>query len=619
MGRFSSFRGFGDDETYWLCVLKYKNEKSRAFVYLRTMITFEETGLKEEILLAISELGFVTPTPIQKKSLTHLLNEGGDLIATAQTGTGKTAAFGLPILHHTDTYSQKVQVLILAPTRELCVQIERDITTYSKYIKGLKTVAVYGGASIRDQMKKLAQTCQVVVGTPGRTLDLLKRKKLILKDLKWVVLDEADEMMSMGFKDELDAILSYAPQERQSLLFSATMPKTILALAKKHMQEPTEISVMHENVSAVNVSHAYYMVNARDRYLALKRIADMHPKIYAIIFCRTRRETKEIAESLSQDGYNADAMHGDLSQAQRDYVMNRFRKKQIQLLVATDVAARGIDVDDLTHVINYNLPDELETYVHRSGRTGRANKKGVSVSIIHSREKRKIFNIEKKIGKKMEHRLIPSGKEICEKQLFTLIDKVEKTEVDQAQIDEYLPTIYKKLDWLSREELIQRFVSVEFNRFLTYYKDSKDINYQTKKSDKSERKRGRKDQTFTKFFINVGSKDKVSPKVLIKIITEHMGNDVAIGKIDIQKPFSIFEIDDKHKAFVLKKFKKAKYQDIQLVVQYHQKKSSEVKEDRPFKRSKSKSSSRSKSKSSYKAKKAIGFRHDKKKKRKKRR
>jgi len=423
------------------------------------MITFKETGLNQDILKALDELGFENPTPIQEKTIPHLLSEEQDLIGFAQTGTGKTAAFGLPVIQKIDTDSKKTQAIILSPTRELCVQIAKDLDNYSKYTKGLSVAAVYGGASIDQQVRSLNKGAQIVVGTPGRTLDLIKRKKLKLSTVRFLILDEADEMLTMGFKDDLDAILEGTPDDKQTLLFSATMPKEIAAIAKKYMKDAIEISAGKKNIGAENVNHVYYMVNARDRYLALKRIADINPKIYGIVFCRTRRETKEVAEKLMADGYNADALHGDLSQAQRDYVMNRFRVKNLQLLVATDVAARGLDVTDLSHIINYNLPDDLEVYIHRSGRTGRAGKKGVCLTIIHSRETGKIKMIQKKVGKPFEHAPVPSGKEICGKQLYNLIDKIEKIEVDNSQIDQFLPEIYKKLEWLSREDLIKHFVS----------------------------------------------------------------------------------------------------------------------------------------------------------------
>lgn len=540
------------------------------------MDTFNETGLNQEILSAVNDLGFVSPTPIQQKVIPHLMTPHDDLIACAQTGTGKTAAFGLPLLHHTDSHSTKVQTIILCPTRELCLQIAKDIESYAKHLKGFRVIPVYGGASIETQINALNKGGQFVVGTPGRTLDLIKRKRLRLANVRWLVLDEADEMLSMGFKDDLDAILSTIPDNKQTLLFSATMPNDIIKMAKKYMKNSVEISVGNKNISTENVSHAYFVAQAKDRYIALKRIVDIHPNIYAIIFCRTRRETKEVADKLSNDGYNSDALHGDLSQAQRDHVMSRFRNKQLQLLVATDVAARGLDVHNLSHIINYNLPDETDIYTHRSGRTGRAEKKGVSLSIIHTREMNKISLIEKKIGKKMERRMIPLGKDICKKQLFKLIDKVEKVEVNESQIEAFMPSIYQKLEWLSREYLVKHFVSVEFNRFLSYYKDAPDINVSTKKSDfksSERRKPGRNRISFARFFINIGSKNKLTPKLLLTIINQNINErNVEIGKIEILKSFSFFETDDAYKTLVLKSFKNARYEGVKLVVEESNKK-----------------------------------------------
>jgi len=540
------------------------------------MDTFIETGLNKEILAAVNDLGFINPTSVQQKAIPHLMTSTDDLIACAQTGTGKTAAFGLPLLHHTDIHSTKIQSIILCPTRELCLQISKDIESYAKHLKGFKVIPVYGGASIDAQINALNKGGQFVVGTPGRTLDLIKRKRLRLGNVKWLVLDEADEMLSMGFKDDLDAILSTIPDNKQTLLFSATMPTEIVRMAKKYMKNPVEISVGGKNVSTENVSHAFYVAQAKDRYIALKRIVDIHPNIYAIVFCRTRRETKEVADKLSNDGYNSDALHGDLSQAQRDHVMSKFRSSQLQLLVATDVAARGLDVHDLSHIINYNLPDETDIYTHRSGRTGRAEKKGVSLSIVHTREMNKISMIEKKIGKKMERRMIPLGNDICKKQLFKLIDKVEKVEVNELQIESFMPSIYQKLEWLSREDLVKHFVSVEFNRFLSYYKDAPDINVSTKKSDfksSESRKSGRNRISFARFFINIGSKNKLTPKLLLTIINQNINErNAEIGKIEILKSFSFFETDEAYKSLVLKSFKDAKYEGLKLVVEESNKK-----------------------------------------------
>jgi ATP-dependent RNA helicase DeaD len=531
------------------------------------MNTFQESGLRPDIIRAITELGFEKPTPIQEKTIPFILNSDRDLVALAQTGTGKTAAFGLPMIHNIDETSKTVQGLILCPTRELCMQITNDLDYFSKYLSGLFVVPVYGGTSIDKQIQALGRGGQIVVGTPGRVLDLIKRKRLKLETIKYLVLDEADEMLNMGFKEDLDAILSKTPEGRQSMLFSATMPKEIASMAKRYMQNSEEISVGKKNSGAENVQHHYYVVQASNRYLALKRIVDYSPSIYGIVFCRTRRETQEVAEKLMQDGYNADALHGDLSQAQRDYVMNRFRSKNLQLLVPTDVAARGLDVNDLTHIINYNLPDELEAYIHRSGRTGRAGKHGISITIVHGRETNKISQLEKKVGKPFEHKQVPNGQEVCEKQLFSLIDKVEWVEVDESTIEGYLDVIYKKLAWLPREELIKRFVSVEFNRFLAYYKDAVDLNVSAQKS--REKKKSREsNMNFTRFHINLGSRNKVSVIDLISLINKHTGNQsIEIGKIEILNNFSFFEIDKSHEEEIVNAFKNVKRDGLKIKVE----------------------------------------------------
>jgi ATP-dependent RNA helicase DeaD len=456
------------------------------------MNNFEELNLNAELISAITELGFVKPTPIQELVIPVLLESARDLVGLAQTGTGKTAAFGLPMLQKVDTNNKQTQGLILSPTRELCIQIAKDLKSYSKNNKNIRVTAVYGGSSIETQITELRKGSHIVVGTPGRTLDLINRKRLKVGSIDTVVLDEADEMLSMGFKEDLNSILEETPDSKQTLLFSATMPAEITRIARKFMNNPVELSAGDKKTTAVNVKHVYYEVQARDRYEALKRIADVNPNIYGIIFCRTRRETKEIADKLIQDGYNADSLHGDLSQAQRDSVMSKFRSKHMQLLVATDVAARGLDVNDLTHVINYNLPDENELYVHRSGRTGRAGKSGISLSILHMREKHKLRSVENIIGKKFEKKLVPSGKEICEKQLFNLVEKMEKVEIDESQITPFLDVIYKKLEWLSREDLIKKFLSLEFNRFLSYYKNAKDLNKSVDSRDDGGRQRDRR-------------------------------------------------------------------------------------------------------------------------------
>ena len=447
------------------------------------MTTFQQMGLKQEVLSALDAMGFEQPTSIQAKAIPQIISSTQDLIGRAQTGTGKTGAFGIPILNNLDLKSDHVQALILCPTRELCLQITKEIQNFAQHLPMVKVVPVYGGSSMDTQVFALKNKAQIVVATPGRALDLVNRKKLKLEQLQWLVLDEADEMLSMGFKDDMDAILATTPKEKQTLLFSATLPHEIMRIVKTYMTDPMEIAAEKVQTGADNVTHHYYEVQAKDRYVAIKRILDAHPDIYAIVFCRTRAETKEIAEKLSGDGYNSDALHGDLSQQQREYTMSRFRSKTLQLLIATDVAARGLDVNDLTHVINYNLPDDPDVYIHRSGRTGRAHRKGVSITIIHSREHNRLRDLERRIGKPFEKKLVPTGKQICEKQLYHLVDKVENVEVDESQINDYLPVIFSKLSWLDRDELIKRFMSIEFNQFLSYYKDSRDINLDSKNRD----------------------------------------------------------------------------------------------------------------------------------------
>ena len=435
-------------------------------------MNFEEIGLKEPIVQAVKDMGFEQLTPIQEKTIPFIINGGGDLIALAQTGTGKTAAFGLPVLNMIDAQSKDTQVLVLCPTRELCLQITGDLKNFSSRMKDLEVVPVYGGSSIETQIKQLKKRCQIVVATPGRAIDLMERKSLKINSIKWLVLDEADEMLSMGFKEDLDRLLNETPEDKTTLLFSATMPADIESMAHSYMKNPQEIAVARKNIGAENVEHQYFVVRSKDRYEALKRIADVNPDIYGIVFCRTRMECKEVADKLIADGYNADALHGDLSQAQRDNVMQRFRSKHLQILVATDVAARGLDVNDLSHVINYNLPDDPEVYIHRSGRTGRAGKSGVSICILHLREKNRMRLIEKVCKKQFVAKPVPSGKEICEIQLFNLIDKMKNVEIDEKQISAFSAQIEEKLQDMSREELIKKFVSLEFNRFLDYYRNA---------------------------------------------------------------------------------------------------------------------------------------------------
>jgi ATP-dependent RNA helicase DeaD len=530
------------------------------------MNTFNEMGLAPELLHAVEELGFSEPTPIQQKTIPVILNSANDLVVLAQTGTGKTAAFGLPVLQLSNINAGHLQTLILCPTRELCIQITSDLTRYSQFMNGFRVVPVYGGTSILTQIKAIKGNCHVVVGTPGRVMDLIKRKVLKLSGVRWVILDEADEMLNMGFKDDLDAILAETPKERQTLLFSATMPQGIADIARTYMNSPEEISVGKRNSGAENVSHEYYMVHAKDRYVALKRIVDNNPSIYGIVFCRTRIETKEVADKLMQDGYNADALHGDLSQVQRDYVMNRFRIKNLQLLVATDVAARGLDVQDLTHIINYNLPDDPEVYVHRSGRTGRAGKSGVAVSLIHTRESGKVKDLERMTRKSFEKKMVPCGREICEKQLLNLVDKVENTVVDQESIEKYLPAIYRKLEWLDREELIKHFISVEFNRFLEYYKDAPDLN--TVHPEKHENLKFEKPETYSRLHINLGSRHELNAGSLMALINKHsLGHRIVIGKIEILRNFSFFEVDSNRINYLLNEFNGAVFNGIPVEVE----------------------------------------------------
>ena len=563
-------------------------------------MNFQEIGLKQPLIDAVTEMGFEQLTPIQEKTIPFITSSKSDLIALAQTGTGKTAAFGLPVLNQIDIDNTDTQVLVLCPTRELCLQITGDLTNFSKYLKGLSIVPVYGGASISAQIKQLKKSCQIVVATPGRAIDLMERKALKIDAIQWLVLDEADEMLSMGFKDDLDTILADTPEDKTVLLFSATMPADIERMAQSYMKNPEEIAVAAKNIAAENVEHQYFMVRAKDRYEALKRVADVNPDIYAIVFCRTRMECKEVADKLMADGYNADALHGDLSQAQRDNVMQRFRSRHLQILVATDVAARGLDVNDLSHVINYNLPDDPEVYVHRSGRTGRAGKSGVSISLLHLKEKGKLRTIEKICKKKFERKPVPNGREICEIQLLNFIDKVKNVEIDEAQIEAFSAQIAEKFADMSRDQIIKKFVSMEFNRFLDYYRNAKDINvdFDDKESgkdrkkdrkrdrgdrfddrddrrDRSERRGGKRDRDrreygkdYSRLFISLGSKDHVSPGTMMGFVNRVVDNrEVSIGKIDIQKNFSFFEVDTEHLQEVLDAMRDAQFDGQSVTVE----------------------------------------------------
>ncbi len=505
------------------------------------MSKFKEIGVAKDLCKGINEMGFINPTEVQEQSIPFLLLENRDLISLAQTGTGKTAAFGLPVIQKTELKNKYVQSIILCPTRELCIQICKDLETYSKYVSGIKILAVYGGTNIDTQIKSLNKGVHIVVGTPGRTKDLIKRKVLKLELVDKVVLDEADEMLSMGFKDDLDFILERTRDDRQTMLFSATISKEVKSISKRYMSDAKEISVSKINSGAKNIEHHIYNVSSRNKYEALKRIADFNPNIYGIVFCRTKRHTKDIANKFMAEGYNADAIHGDLSQNQRDEVMQRFRNKSLQILIATDVAARGLDVDDITHVINYSLPDDPEVYIHRSGRTARAGKSGISIAISNESERRKIKSIEKKGGIKFVNKDVPTGVEICSNQLYKMIDKIENVEVDEKQIKPFLKDIYQKLEWLDRDELIKRFVSVEFNRFLNYYKEANKL--QSKRSKKSEKKRGNK-KSMTGFSINIGRKHRATPIDIISIINRALkSNEIEIGKIELNRYQSFFEID----------------------------------------------------------------------------
>ena len=519
------------------------------------MLKFIDITLPEPLLRAASDLNFITPTTIQENTIPWLLENENDLIAMAQTGTGKTAAFGFPILSQTDIEKNWVQTLILCPTRELCLQISSDFSDYAKYMPRIKCTAIYGGAPIYKQKEALKGGVHIVVGTPGRVLDMINQGVLKLNRITRLVLDEADEMLNMGFKDDLFEIMSHAPTEKQILLFSATFSSDVAKLANTFMREPHRITAGNENQGAENIQHFYYKVQARDKYLALKRIADMNPKIYGIVFCRTRTETQEIATKLQQDGYNADALHGDLSQGQRELVMNRFRSKYVQLLIATDVAARGLDVDDLTHIINYHLPMESEIYIHRSGRTGRAGKSGVSISIIHSKEIGALKAIEKRLNREITFAKVPGGREICEKQLFNFIDTVERVEVATEQIESFLPNVYKKLGWLSREELIQRFVSVEFNRFLSYYKDSRDLDHVGISSARDENRV----VMLKTFRLNIGFNRELSKRDLMRYVNQlRVARSIEIGQISIYDNYTLIELDSEYESQLLKAFRRNK-------------------------------------------------------------
>ena len=543
------------------------------------MKTFEELGVSPEIRKAIEEMGYVSPMPVQEEVIPYLLGNGNDVVALAQTGTGKTAAFGLPLIQKIDVKRREPQALILCPTRELCLQIAGDLTDYSKYITDLKIIPVYGGSSIESQIRSLKKGVHIIVATPGRLIDLMERKVAKLETIKDVVMDEADEMLNMGFTDSINAILEHVPQDRNTLMFSATMSPEISKIAKTYLHDAKEITIGVKNESTKNVHHIAYIVHAKDKYLALKRVVDFYPQIYGIIFCRTRKETQEIADKLMQDGYNADSLHGDLSQAQRDLVMQKFRQRHLQLLVATDVAARGLDVNDLTHVINYGLPEDTESYTHRSGRTGRAGKTGISIAIMNLREKGKMRQIERIINKKFEVSALPTGKEICEQQLVKVIDEIEKVKVDEEEIETFLPSIYRKFEWLSKEDLIKRVVSMEFNRFLDYYKNAPEVaqpNASEKggkeKKDRKDRKergeRSRKaEKGYTRLFLNLGKTDGFYANQIIDLINHSVkGERIQIGRIDLMQNFSFVEVIEPQTSILLKAMNKVTLKNGRKVV-----------------------------------------------------
>ncbi len=535
------------------------------------MKTFEELGVSPEIRKAIEEMGYESPMPVQEEVIPYLLGNGNDVVALAQTGTGKTAAFGLPLIQKIDVKQRVPQALILCPTRELCLQIAGDLTDYSKYITDLKILPVYGGSSIESQIRSLKQGVHIIVATPGRLIDLMERKVAHLETIKDVVMDEADEMLNMGFTDSINAILEKVPQDRNTLMFSATMSPDIARIAKTYLHDAKEITIGTKNEGSKNVNHIAYIVHAKDKYAALKRVVDFYPQIYGIIFCRTRKETQEIADKLIQDGYNADSLHGELSQAQRDLVMQKFRQRHLQLLVATDVAARGLDVNDLTHVINYGLPDDTESYTHRSGRTGRAGKTGISIAIVNLREKGRMREIERIINKKFTIGSLPSGKEICEQQLIKVIDEIEKVKVNEEEIESFLPGIYRKLEWLSKEDLVKRVVSMEFNRFLEYYKNAPEIEEPKaggdKRGDSKDRKsRGsdrqkttrKAEEGYERLFLNMGKTDGFYANQIIELINRNLKKErIQIGRIDLMQNFSFFEVAEEQAPMVIKALNKA--------------------------------------------------------------
>lgn len=549
-------------------------------------MTFKELGLNDDILSSLSTMGFENPTPIQEQAIPYLIENNGDLVGLASTGTGKTASFGLPMIHHIDVSSKNVQGLVICPTRELCLQISRDLEAYANDTRGLKVTAVYGGTDIIKQIKTIERGVHIIVATPGRLVDLIKRKKVNISKIKTVVLDEADEMLNMGFKEDIDSILQVTPEEKSVWLFSATMPKEVARIAKNYMSEPFEITVGGKNETNKNIEHHYYTVKERDRYNALKRIIDFNPEIYGLIFCRTRRDTAAVADKLMKEGYNAEPLHGDLSQAQRDRVMEKFRDKTLQILVATDVAARGIDVDDITHVIHYQLPEDVENYTHRSGRTARAGKKGVSIALINTREGGRIRSIERIIKSSFEQQEIPAPDAICEKQLMHLVDKITEVKVNAKGIEKYLPTVMEKLGEFSKEEIITKFVSTEFNRFLNYYSKASNINAKADSRDRGERDRDggrneRRDRGSARgddrnydstdqqrFFVNLGRKDGFNHGALLRLVCDNTGlSKNNVGKIDILNNFSFFEVEKSSASSIVSSLKGVDFEGKEMNVE----------------------------------------------------
>ncbi|MEJ6589361.1 MAG: DEAD/DEAH box helicase [Crocinitomicaceae bacterium] len=537
-------------------------------------MTFEELGLREEVLKSLKELGFEAPTPIQEKAIPYLMKDDCDFVGLAQTGTGKTAAFGLPLINKINSASNRPQGLIICPTRELCMQITRDLEVFSKYMK-CPVVSVYGGADIGRQISQIKRGVAIVVATPGRLLDLIKRRALQLSDVECVVLDEADEMLNMGFKEDIDSILETTPESKSVWLFSATMPKDVARIAKTYMTDPLEVSIGHKNQSNDNIEHIYYVVKDRDRYEAVKRLIDFHPNIYGLIFCRTKHETATVAEKLGRDGYNAEPLHGDLTQPMRDRVMARFRSKELQILVATDVAARGIDVDDITHVINYNLPDDTENYTHRSGRTARAGKKGQSLVLVTPKESYKIKAIERQMSKEFGTGKIPNAEEICEIQLMKLIQNTIDIEIKEKDIEKFMPQILASFEDMDKTEIIKKFVSAEFNQFIEYYDRAGDVNQRAKQDSGKDRDRDRtdkgqraRDEGKTRFFLSAGKRDGLNPGALLRVVCDAAGiNSDGIGRIDIMTSYAFFDVDEAHTERILKSVNGAEFEGVKLSVE----------------------------------------------------